>query len=423
MSASSISGRFFLVVAVFTILTGCLGESGGFVAQPAGTSANSERASSHGYKLLYSFKGAGDGLLPESSLTPLNGKLYGTTSAGGNGCPVGCGTIYAVTTAGKKSVLYSFRAGGTDGAFPHAGLIDVKGTLYGTTVKGGTNPTRQYGTVYKVTTTGIERVVYSFNGSDGAYPYGNLILVNGTFYGTTSDGGTNTCYSGGCGTLFSLSATGKEHVLYSFKGLSENDGSGPYGALALLGGSIYGATRYGGTGVGTVFKSSLSGKESVLYRFERHDGWYPSGSLTLVNGKLYGSAGAGGAYGYGAVYAITPGGKEQVLYAFKGRPDGSGPNGPLVAINGFLYGTTASGGTHSCFAQGYGCGTIFKLSLNGEESVLYNFSGGDDGSLPGAGLAEVNGLLYGTTTAGGTGKCSPSGSGPAGCGTIFAVAP
>lgn len=384
--------------------------------------------SKSGYKLLYSFQGGKDGQDPEASLLYYNGKLYGTTVLGGNlKClnGYGCGTVFGATTAGKESVVYGFAGGGKDGLWPHSSLIELKGQLYGTTIAGGNQLSGTQGTVYEVSTSGKERVLYSFAGSgDGAQPYSDLLAVGSTLYGTTFDGGNHSCYSSQCGTIFSVSTTGKEQVLYSFRG-RPNDGEMPYAGLTEVNGALFGVTDEGGAiGAGGVFRSSLSGKEHLLYSFRRNDGWFAHTDLTLIKGKLYGTGVEGGAYGYGAVFEITPSGKEQLLYAFKGRPnDGSAPLGPLVEVGDNLYGVTSTGGAYKCFSNGEGCGTVFKLSMSGQETVLYTFKGGRDGALPAGGLVEANGLLYGTTFAGGSGKCPASSSGPAGCGTIFSIAP
>jgi uncharacterized repeat protein (TIGR03803 family) len=138
------------------------------------------------YRVLFDFRDR-NGAYPYADLLNVNGTLYGTTAAGGVN---GDGTVFSVTTTGDEKVLYSF-GGGSDGAQPFAGLIDVKGTLYGTTDKGGTNG---YGTVFSVTTTGDEKPLYSFGGgSDGAYPYAGLMNVNGTLYGTSLHGGSRGC--------------------------------------------------------------------------------------------------------------------------------------------------------------------------------------------------------------------------------------
>jgi uncharacterized repeat protein (TIGR03803 family) len=206
------------------------------------------------------------------------------------------------------SVLYSFKGGSGDGETPYAGLVNVNGTLYGTTGYGGGSGCysgQGCGTVFSVTRSGTEHVLYSFGGYpyDAASPYAGLTNVNGTLYGTTRDGGGSGCY---CGTVFSVTRSGKEHVLYSFK--RGNDGKNPVAGLIDVNGTLYSTTTSGGAyGYGTVFSITMSGKETVLHSFGASgDGADPFAGLINVDGTLYGTTYGGGANGYGTVYAISP---------------------------------------------------------------------------------------------------------------------
>ena len=146
-----------------------------------------------------------------------------------------------------ETVLYSF-TGGTDGAYPDAGVIrDAKGDLYGTTTSGGLNQPACYlgcGVVYKIGTDGTETVLHAFAGypTDGDRPFATVALDSaGNLYGTTSEGGPNAY-----GIVFKLDATGTETLLYSFAGQSPN-GTDPSGGLILdTAGNIYGSTGAGG---------------------------------------------------------------------------------------------------------------------------------------------------------------------------------
>lgn len=158
---------------------------------------------------MYSFKGGSDGSIPYGQLIIVDGILYGTTlDGGGTGCYQGrgCGTVFSVTPAGVEKVLYAFQ-GGNDGAYPDAGLTNVAGTLYGTTEQGGgsANCSTGCGTVFSITSEGIEMMVYSFQGgNDGAYPDASLTNFAGSLYGTTyfGGGGTNCNNISHCGTVF-----------------------------------------------------------------------------------------------------------------------------------------------------------------------------------------------------------------------------
>ena len=145
--------------------------------------------------MLYSFKGSGDGERPYAGLINVKGTLYGTTHLGGAN---GDGMVFSITPSGTETVIYSFKGSG-DGEYPYAGLINVEGTLYGTTIEGGANGV---GTVFSTTPSGTETVLHSFGGSgDGQYPYyGGLINAKGKLYGTTYYGGAH-----GDGTVFRLS--------------------------------------------------------------------------------------------------------------------------------------------------------------------------------------------------------------------------
>ena len=172
--------------------------------------------------MLHSFGSGTDGTGPTADLIDVKGTLYGTTEEGG---AYNAGTVFSITTSGAEKVLYSF-TGDTDGDSPQTGLIDIGGKLYGTTFRGGAH---NDGTVFNITTRGRERVLHSFraNGIDGELPEAGLTDVNGTLYGTTIAGGGSDCSNGyGCGTVFSITTNGTEKVLYSFGGGSDRASPG-----------------------------------------------------------------------------------------------------------------------------------------------------------------------------------------------------
>ncbi|MFY9631889.1 MAG: choice-of-anchor tandem repeat GloVer-containing protein [Candidatus Cybelea sp.] len=318
---------------------------------------------------LHRFGQGSDGINPDSGLLSVNGTLYGTTVAGGK---FGDGTVYAINNTGSEKVLYNFR-GGSDGANPAAALINVNGTLYGTTQEGGVaGRCKGYtgaagcGTVYSITTAGLEKVLHRFGGgSDGVSPFASLISVKGTLYGTTYQGGSSSCYYAlGCGIVFTVDAKGSEKVLYRFKGGS--DGSYPRSSLINVQGALFGTTAYGARsgctdGCGSVYSVSLTGKENVLHRFgSGSDGLRPYAGLTEVKGTLYGTTAAGGGAGEdGTIYSITLSGTEKVVYTFTGY-EGRYPSAPLLNVNGRMYSTTSGGGNSGCEN---GCGTVFALTL------------------------------------------------------------
>lgn len=319
-----------------------------------------------GVKQLYNFKGGSDGASPQGTLVGFAGKLIGTTEYGGI---KGDGTVFAVSSTGVEKVVHSFS--GNDGATPVLGtLLASGGLLYGTTSAGGdagchVAHSDGCGVVYSLTSSGAQKVLHVFKGSpDGASPIGALVDVGGIFYGTTAFGGR---YGNGC--VFKIEANGSEHVVYSFKGYP--DGANPWSGISDDNGTLYGTTAYGGSysNSGTVFSLTASGEEHVLHSFSGYpDGAVPYGTLIAVGGKLYGTTIFGGdgsqrctgkgIAGCGVVFGIAASGDESILYRFKGDPDGSNPWAGLIYQNGALYGTTASGGRG-------GEGSIFSIQPTG----------------------------------------------------------
>jgi uncharacterized repeat protein (TIGR03803 family) len=384
---------------------------------PARTIVHHIRTASPSYRVLYSFHRSGnDGEIPYAGLIDVKGMLYGTTTSGGT---YGDGAVFSISTAGTEHVLHSF-GGLPDGALPYAGLIDAKGTLYGTTFRGGTYGKYGYGTVFSISTAGTEHVLHNFgSGSDGVSPYAGLIDVKGRLYGTTRYGGTYDPSYGGNGTVFSISTAGREHVLHSFGG--RPDGAYPDAGLIDVKGALYGTTSgggaYGNEGSspyrlgGTVFSVSTAGTEYVLHSFgNASDGNSPYAGLIAAKGTFYGTTSTGGSgcgsYGCGTVFSINTTRKERVLHSFGGDSDGARPHASLIDVKGTLYGTTGDGGR-------YGLGTVFSISAAGSEHVLHSFGSGSDGNRPYASLIDENGTLYGTTIAGGK----------HGSGTVFALKP
>ena len=412
--------RFAFTIGAAALVAGCAlplsSSKGQGDMQPPVAMPNSAGIVPHvvpgsSYQVLYRFdRKLRDGVHPLAGLVNVNGTLYGTTSSGGK---YGHGTVYSVTTTGTESVLHDFRKNGSDGEYPHSGLIDIRGTLYGTTKSGGAYGS---GTVFSITTTGTEKVLYSFGGSgDGAEPYAGLVEVKGTLYGTTQFGG-KTCGSTTCGTVFSVSTTGQERVLYEFAGGS--DGANPVAGLIDVNGALYGTTFNGGLcssnifGCGTVFSVTTTGTEKVLHSFGKgDDGVSPAAGLVDVNGVLYGTTLAAGCC-WGTVFSVTTAGKERVLHTFRGSSGGYFPEAGLTDIKGTLFGTTAAGGK-------YRHGTLYSVTTTGTEQVVHSFGGDSaDGADPVANLMELNGTLYGTTKGGGD-TCLSFSS----CGTVFAFSP
>ena len=356
-------------------------------------------------------------------------------------------------------VLYNF-AGGSDGTTPYAGLIEVKGQLYGTTMTGGSTgtcpgaPTPGCGTVFQLTPPSMpgsvwtETVIHRFQGgtNDGASPEDALIADRaGNLYGTTSAGGIQSC-SGGCGIVFKLQPPSlpggawTETVLYRFKGVPSGNGNGdaasPNGMVFDRHGNLFGMAYGGGychtdeTGTycyGAVYKltapagSGHPWTEHVLYRFYGPSG-APQSAIFDKSGNLYGSA-VWGKYGFGMIFTLHPSTTtrsswvESAVYNLKGGSDGAFVvTGLAFDESGKLYGSTLGGGLNS--PPGYG--TVIQLTPPAKsggawtECVLYAFTGGNDGDGPIFGpIVDSSGNLYGTT----------SGGGSTGFGTIFELSP
>src|SRR3984957_6216480 len=423
-------------------------------------------------KVLYSFQGGTDGQTPAGGVVfDKAGNLYGATVDGGadNCSPMAaCGTVFQLRPPANKgeawteTVLYVFKGkASNDGENPDGGLvIDAAGNLYGTAAYGGTGDCVLLGikggcgTVYEISPPAqkgdpwTETTLYSFKGGkDGYVPQGNLVFDSaGNLYGVTLFGGGKgtTCdpFYQYCGTVFELSPPKQkggawtEKVLHSFAG--GDDGKNPNGGLALdSNGAVYGATPIGGNqdcnfghgevGCGMVFKLSPPTRkgeawtERVIYRFtEINDAADPDGDLTFDSkGSLYGTAATGGSRLNGVVFELSPSKTghwaQTVLYNFTGGADGTNPGSGVTFDNsGNIYGT-ALGGT------AFG-GVVFRLKPANRGSswslaVLYNFTGAPDGNHPAAPLIfDSRGNLYSTTEWGGTGQACQGG-----CGTAFDI--
>lgn len=314
--------------------------------------------------------------------------------------------VFALSAASRAQtfkILHQFKSG-QSGINPEAGLVlDTQGNLYGTTYNDGAYAS---GTVFEISAAGKEKVLHSFTGtrSDGAAPmYGSLAIdSSGILYGTTSGGGlfSQSCLFG-CGTVFKVDPFGKETVLYSFTNANGDSYLPWFGVVRDSAGNLYGSTLFGGIfGAGIVYKIGPAGGETILYSFQNSpDGSIPQGTLVLdPKDNLYGTTSSGGSSFAGTVFEVSPAGKENVVYNFTGQADGGGPSDGLVRdSSGNLYGTTQYGGS-------LGVGTIFKVTPQGQETTLYSFAGGgSDGASPsGASLVRDSaGNLYGVTQSGG----------------------
>ena len=303
-----------------------------------------------------------DGSVPSGVIQGTDGSLYGVTAYGG---ATGNGTVFKITPTGTETILHSFVNGLGDGANPLGNLIQAtNGNFYGTASIGGAYGN---GAIFEITAAGVESVLYSFNPSANAGygPSSGVIQASdGNLYGTTPATGNNP--NKNFGTVFKVSLSGQETLLYAFQGLAVSDGQLPKaGLIQGVDGNFYGTTSEAGAGdSGTVVKLTPAGVETVLNNFNAGgstsvNGYSPIASLIQASdGNLYGVNSLGGAHNNdGTVFQVTPQGVTTLVYAFGANSgDGANPQANLIqASDGNFYGTTHAGGA-------YGYGTIFKIT-------------------------------------------------------------
>ena len=322
-----------------------------------------------------------------------NGSLYGTTYNGGAS---GVGTVFSVTTSGTQTLLYSFKGGTADGANPTGGLtLGSDGNFYGTTQQGGTGT---QGVVFKMTTAGVITILHNFNSTtDGAFPWGPPILASdGNFYGTTSGGGLK-----GNGLVYKITSTGTYSTIYEF---DVTHGFAPIAPPTQgTDGYLYIPVSQGGTSFcGTIIQLTTAGIVNNTYDFPCGSGGsYPIGPLIQAsNGNFYSTTQDGGTNGEGTIYLVTTGLAVTILHSFGATfGDGTFPGaGLLLATDGNYYGSTSDGGA-------YGDGILFNTSTSGTYADLYSFNNTTNFtqmSPLAPPVQDTNGTLYGVTEFGGT---------------------
>jgi uncharacterized repeat protein (TIGR03803 family) len=358
-----------------------------------------------GFNAFRSFANTPDAGNPQGDLAVSGNSFVGTSFGGGS---KGVGTIFVGQTNGNVSVVRSFSTVSADtatnsgGASPTALLALSGSTVFGTTTAGGASAN---GTVFSFNTNGSTfSVLHDFSlldsvtgtNADGAVPWGGLILVGNTLYGTASAGG-----AGGNGVVFSVNTAGSNFTtLHSFTALdtvtvTNVDGAIPFGGLVFSNDLLYGTTTAGGQGGrGTIFSIQTNGLGfSVLHHFEatdplmgtNADGAAPCAALTLSGNILYGTATAGGAGANGTVFSVrTDTTQFNTLHSFTPMDPSSGTNADgafpvagLVLLGNSLYGTAFSGGLGSA-------GTVFSLpisNISNPPAIITNIIRNADGTV------------------------------------------
>ncbi len=272
----------------------------------------------------------------------------------------------------------------------------------------------------------------SFNFTNGAHPVALILGTNGTIYGTTATGGSNTSQGG---TLFQLNSNNTLKMLASFRSTNGiNPGRGLYFAHD---GSLLGTAASGGVGVasavfGTLFQLQTNGVINALTTFNGTNGSYPLPAMVAGrDGDLYGVAEQGGigfiagqgqapnANGDGLIFrvAINTAGNYSGIstYASFNSTNGANPNGGLIlGKDNNFYGTTLKGGTNSLPVGAFG--TLFKMAPDGTLTSIISFNGVNGGGPSATLLSGQDGNIYGTTSFGGLGVNFNLGSG---FGTVF----
>lgn len=324
-----------------------------------------------------------DGQQPISSMLLLGNRLYGT-ALGGSTNLSGC--IYSIDTNGSGfRVIYSFDSNRWGAAY--STLCYASGKFYGCSQEGA----HDSGTVFSIDTSGANyKDIFSFNGPDGrSNGRVQLVVFGYKIYGMTFYGGTYHY-----GTIFSIDTNGG-----GFKDIHDfnySNGAYPYGALMLIGKSLYGMTTLGGVDSdGCIFSIDTSGAGyRILHSFSGNDGYEPYSSLTLSGSTLYATTTAGGTYSSGTIFSIdTSGSGFTNLFNFNGF-NGFSPLCNFVISGGVLTGIVEFGG-----ANNDGC--IFSIETNGTNFTdLFDFNGAN-GVQPEDNLFPAGNTLYGTTTVGG----------------------
>ncbi|MBV9989962.1 MAG: hypothetical protein JOZ72_01600 [Alphaproteobacteria bacterium] len=255
-------------------------------------------------------------------------------------------------------------------------------------------------------------VLHNFNRADGDEPGWLARKSNGALYGVTLLGGDGQ--STGLGVLYKIAPDGTYSIVHAFT--DTPDGALPIRLFSAPGDVIYGTTGSGGTqSVGTVFRLDEHDHYTVLHSFDlSSEGLGPSWLTRAADGSFYGVASDLGRpeacplhHADGTLFRMTENGEITVLHTFCENIDGSHPNSVVIAADGKLYGTCAQDGPlHGSGSDSDGGGTFWRASLKGKVKRLFTFGpktlNGNEAVGPNGVVQAPNGLFYGTSNGGGS---------------------
>jgi uncharacterized repeat protein (TIGR03803 family) len=338
-----------------------------------------------------------------------DGNFYGVTED--NGISTEGGTIYVVTPAGAVTTLHNLSV--AEGGIASNLGLKPDGTFFGIACCAVTG---EWGTAFNVTPRGEFSVLYNFDQTTGS-PDSALFAPDKDYYGTTLNGG-----SASSGSVFSLSSSGSFDTLYSFCTQTNCPDQGePESLIRVEDNSLYGTAIGANPGdFGIIFRLTPDGVFTNLHTFCTlsgcPDGFWPFGLIQATHGDFYGFTEFGGLpyvlcwpqgpSGCGTIFKITPEGNLSTLHVFCKEGtyqclDGGLPGGLLLATDGNFYGTTSGMATTCSTTDTSGCGTIFKMTPSGHLTTLHTFDNAD-GEQPGGLVQSTDGNFYGTTGGGGT---------------------
>jgi uncharacterized repeat protein (TIGR03803 family) len=304
------------------------------------------------------------------------------------------GSAFRVATSGTLTLLHKFST--AEGDAPSGGLTLARdGFFYGTTAFGGST---NGGTVFQMTADGVITRLHEFDRGVDGVPYAPPVQsLYGDFYGTTYGDAINPgAQDPDAGTVYKIDSAGNYTLLHTFTG---PDGANPSAPLVQSAANywFYGTTEHNGpNNVGTIFRVDSKGDFETLHNFNTGDGGYPGALIQAGDGNFYGTTYLGGANNQGVIFKLTPGTNQvTVIYTFTGGDDGGGAGGALLqGSDGYLYGTTDLGGA----MEG---GTLFRISTTGAGFTVLHAFHIASGETPVGLMQHTNGFFYGDTKDGG----------------------